>query len=262
MKVRGEVMDETVYTVGQLADISGTTVRTIQYYDKIGLLVAKRNGDKQARVYSSNDLVRLQQILFYKKLGMSLNDIRQNCLSYGNQQDLKRILEKQSELLFKKEMEIKTSSAVIGAILSTLEKDQTYNVEAIMKLTLSLNHNTIFEYLNMEFDRELEASFQENREDHERVVEIYWRWKRLLLEAISLKNNQIKPESDAGYEFGKKWHAFVQFATNDSQELAEAYSRSYQQSHQWPEEDRLLMDYCDDFIDDSYRYYSRKEESK
>jgi DNA-binding transcriptional MerR regulator len=65
------------YTVRQLAEMAGISVRTLHHYDHIGLL---RPGDRTHagyRLYAADDLLRLQQILFYKELDFSLEDIRQ-----------------------------------------------------------------------------------------------------------------------------------------------------------------------------------------
>lgn len=253
-------MDEPIYTVGDLAYISGATVRTIQYYDQIGLLVAKRGGSKNARYYTKSDLVKLQQILFYKKLGMTLKEIKARYLNDENQKDFKRILEQQYTLLFKKQMEIKTSIAVIEAILSAMKTDQDCDLEAIIKLTLKLNQAAIFDYVLVEFDQETRAAFNEKYPDDDAIIDLYWRWKKLLLESFSLKSNRIEPKSESGYRFGKKWHAFVQTATDDNQKMVEAYLKSYQQSHLWPEEDKFLMDYCADFIRQAHQYYCGDEE--
>ncbi|KJB85436.1 hypothetical protein AZ66_24635 [Paenibacillus sp. E194] len=59
-------MEELQYAVGQLAELCGTTVRTIQYYDNIGLLASQRSGGSNKRTYRERDLVKLQQILFIK----------------------------------------------------------------------------------------------------------------------------------------------------------------------------------------------------
>lgn len=66
---------EKFCSIDDLAKLSGTTIRTIQYYDKIDSLVAKRDENSNLRYYTQSDLLILQQILFYEKLGFSLKEI-------------------------------------------------------------------------------------------------------------------------------------------------------------------------------------------
>jgi DNA-binding transcriptional MerR regulator len=63
------------YRVHEFADLAGVTVKTLHYYDRVGLLRARRTPSSY-RVYSSSDLVRLEHILALKTIGFSLNDIR------------------------------------------------------------------------------------------------------------------------------------------------------------------------------------------
>jgi DNA-binding transcriptional MerR regulator len=63
------------YTVKQLADLAGVSVRTLHYYDEIGLLPPARGSTNGYRYYSEGDVLRLQQILFYKELGLGLDEI-------------------------------------------------------------------------------------------------------------------------------------------------------------------------------------------
>jgi len=60
------------YTVKQLADVSGVSVRTLHHYDSIGLLKPAAVGENTYRYYGRDELLRLQQILFHRKLGFSL----------------------------------------------------------------------------------------------------------------------------------------------------------------------------------------------
>ncbi|MXQ53786.1 MerR family transcriptional regulator [Shimazuella alba] len=249
-----------MYTVGELAKIAGVTVRTIQYYDHIHLLAAKRKTNKNSRFYTENDLVKLQQILFYKKIGMSLNDIKKYLVHHEDNNDLKHMLKIQKEILFKKEMEIKTSIAVIDAILSTIDIHELYDLEEMIKVTINLNKDSIFTYANIDFDPETTSVFQDRFTDDGEVVEVYWRWKRLVLEAFCLIKNHIKPESKAGYQLGEKWHAFVHLATNNSPEIMEAYTKTYKESHLWPTEDKFLMDYCVNFMEKAHQYYLTKKD--
>jgi DNA-binding transcriptional MerR regulator len=68
--------EEMHFTVKQLADLSGVTPRTLHYYDQIGLLSPARDPHNGYRIYQRPALLRLQQILFLRELGFSLEDIQ------------------------------------------------------------------------------------------------------------------------------------------------------------------------------------------
>ncbi|MFF9315018.1 MerR family transcriptional regulator [Streptomyces sp. NPDC014748] len=63
------------YSVGQVSAFAGVTVRTLHHYDKAGLLSPSERSHAGYRLYSEADLVRLQQILFYRELGFPLDEI-------------------------------------------------------------------------------------------------------------------------------------------------------------------------------------------
>ncbi len=66
-----------VLTVQKLAKMAGISVRTLHHYDNIGLLKPVRRGDSGYRYYGKEELLRLQQILFFKELGLPLQLIQQ-----------------------------------------------------------------------------------------------------------------------------------------------------------------------------------------
>jgi DNA-binding transcriptional MerR regulator len=63
------------YSVGQVAELAGVTVRTLHHYGQIGLLEPQDRTSAGYRRYSEDDLDRLRHILFYRELGFSLDDI-------------------------------------------------------------------------------------------------------------------------------------------------------------------------------------------
>jgi DNA-binding transcriptional MerR regulator len=65
-----------MYTVKQLSDLAGVTVRTLHHYDEIGLLKPTSIGSNGYRYYGDEALYRLQQILFYRELDLPLGDIK------------------------------------------------------------------------------------------------------------------------------------------------------------------------------------------
>ncbi|KAA3636952.1 MAG: MerR family transcriptional regulator [Armatimonadetes bacterium] len=62
-------------TIGNVARMSGLTVRTLHHYDDIGLLVPSARGTNGYRIYTESDLERLRTILVYRELGLGLSEI-------------------------------------------------------------------------------------------------------------------------------------------------------------------------------------------
>ena len=65
----------TTWTVGQVADLFGVTVRTLHHYDEIGLLTPSERSRAGYRLYTDEDLARLQQIVVYRRLELALDEI-------------------------------------------------------------------------------------------------------------------------------------------------------------------------------------------
>ncbi len=68
-------MDPKDYTVGAVAELAGVSVRTLHHYDEIGLLEPSERSATGYRLYSAEDLQRLQRILFYRELDFDLGTI-------------------------------------------------------------------------------------------------------------------------------------------------------------------------------------------
>jgi DNA-binding transcriptional MerR regulator len=65
----------TTWTVGQVADLFGVTVRTLHHYDEIGLLTPSQRSRAGHRLYTDPDLTRLQQVVVYRRLELPLDAI-------------------------------------------------------------------------------------------------------------------------------------------------------------------------------------------
>ena len=63
------------FTVGELAKLTGITVRTLHHYDEIGLVQPSDRSRAGYRLYGDDDVLRLQQVLVYKELGLPLDEI-------------------------------------------------------------------------------------------------------------------------------------------------------------------------------------------
>jgi MerR family transcriptional regulator, thiopeptide resistance regulator len=63
------------FTVGELAKLTGITVRTLHHYDEIGLVQPSDRSRAGYRLYDDGDVLRLQQVLLYRELGLPLDQI-------------------------------------------------------------------------------------------------------------------------------------------------------------------------------------------
>ena len=63
-------------TVNEVSKLTGVSVRTLHYYDEIGLLTPAQSTDAGYRLYDGDNLQRLQQILLFRELEFPLNDIK------------------------------------------------------------------------------------------------------------------------------------------------------------------------------------------
>ncbi len=84
-------------TVKEVSQLTGVSIRTLQYYDKIGLLHPAKRTDSEYRLYDNACLEKLQQILLFRELEFPLKEIAQIVNSPGF--DRSKALEQQIELL-------------------------------------------------------------------------------------------------------------------------------------------------------------------
>lgn len=90
------------YTVQRLGQMAGVSTRTLRYYDEIGILRPARINSSGYRIYGQEEVDRLQQILFYRELGVSLENIKKiiTSPSFDSTHALK---EHREQLLIKRE---------------------------------------------------------------------------------------------------------------------------------------------------------------
>jgi len=87
-------------TINKVAQLAGVTLRTLRYYDKIGLLAPSARTEAGYRIYSKDDIERLQQILFFKELDFPLSKIIE--ILKNPEFDRREALKMQAELLAKR----------------------------------------------------------------------------------------------------------------------------------------------------------------
>lgn len=89
------------YTVQKLSQLAGVSTRTLRYYDEIGILKPARINSSGYRIYEHEEVNKLQQILFYRELGVSLENIKE-IITSPNFDSTTALKEHREKLLAKK----------------------------------------------------------------------------------------------------------------------------------------------------------------
>lgn len=108
------------WSVGEVAQLIGITVRTLHHYDEIGLVTAARAPSGHRR-YGQAELERLQQVLFFRELGFPLDDIREIMTDPGF--DRRRALLQQRELVIGKKKRLEAMVDAIDLAVLALDED-------------------------------------------------------------------------------------------------------------------------------------------
>ena len=113
-------------TTGEVAKKVGVTVRTLQYYDREGLLRPSTESEGGRRLYTHKELVKLQQILSLKQLGFTLEEIKVRLPSITTPEEASDVLIEQAKELREK----------IITITNTLESIEELNKEIVQTKTV------------------------------------------------------------------------------------------------------------------------------
>ncbi|MCR8641764.1 MerR family transcriptional regulator [Paenibacillus sp. N1-5-1-14] len=147
------------YSIGEFAKQTGTPIRTLHYYDEIGLLQPVKNPSSGHRLYTDEDALTLQQIVTFKFLGYSLNEISGMLSSSSFDVSLLESLQIQQKALEDKEEHIRNTLKSINRTILLLEEEKEIDSAILMSLIKT-----------MQMEREERQWFEEHTS--ERLAEV------------------------------------------------------------------------------------------
>ncbi|GIN72951.1 MerR family transcriptional regulator [Bacillus sp. J14TS2] len=126
------------WTTGEVSKQRNISVRTLRYYDQINLLTPSYKDDNGKRLYSENDLFRLEKIIILKSLSLSLENIRDilDRLSY------KQILISHYNYLQEQLTELQTNIANTTSLINMLDLEESLSWERVSTLVQNSQDNT------------------------------------------------------------------------------------------------------------------------
>ena len=124
------------FTSGQLAKMAKVSVRTIRFYDTANILKPSIvNDETGARFYVREDFLKLEQILLYKYLGFSLDEIKELMLNSDDKNFMLDSLRLQNKLVDDKIEQMQLVKKAINETLGVYEKNKNIDWDRMLKIT-------------------------------------------------------------------------------------------------------------------------------
>jgi DNA-binding transcriptional MerR regulator len=199
---------EKLMNVGQLAAKMDVTVRTLQYYDKQGLLKPSAQSDGGRRLYTNKDMVKLSQILSLKFLGFSLEDIKSRLISLDTPNEVDMILESQASIIKDKILSLQEALDAIHSLRDEIHQMDSVDwnkYSTIISLLQKKNENYwIIKYFDANTVDRINTSFTE-----EEGKEMLSLWEKLCDDIILLKDAGELPTGVKGQVLAMNWWDMV-----------------------------------------------------
>lgn len=240
-----KAIPENFMTVGELAKKMGTTVRTLQYYDKEGLLSPTAESEGGRRLYTHKDMIKLHQILSLKSLGFSLDDIKNKLISLDTPEEVANILTKQSRAIQQKIEQLTEAVSAIETLKTEVLQMQVVDFKKYADIIVNLQMNNEYYWLIKHFD-DTTLEHIRNRFNKETGMEFIQRFHQLNDKVLKLKEKNISPEDKQAQALAKEfWDMVMEFTNGDMSMLPQLmkFNDLIDDNNEWLERQRLVNEY-------------------
>ena len=222
-------------TVGQLAKKMNTTVRTLQYYDKEGLLSPSAESEGGRRLYSDKDVIRLHQIQSMKYLGFSLNDIKTRLVTLDTPKQVADALAEQAAAMREKIAGLSEALRTIEGLREETMQMQTVDWKKYADIVVLMQMGNENYWVVKHFDTKTMDVFRKRYEDGN-ADEIWEAMERLFDEAAELQANGVSPDSEKGLAFAKAFWDAVTDVTGGDMSLLPDMMKFAEKKDSWASE--------------------------
>ena len=249
-------MKDKLMSVGQLAKKMNVSVRTLQYYDQEGLLKPSHISEGGRRLYSSKDMICLHQILSFKYLGFSLEEIKNKILSLDSPQEVAEVLESQEKVI---QEQIQSLNEALYSIQSlkqevlAIKKVDFKKYAQIIELIRLGNENY---WVWKTFDDVLIDHAQKKFSDQPNLgIQIFNTYMEVLDEAYEYKQNNESPTSQKSLVLAKRWWDMVMEFTGGDMSLIPKLMEYNEKKDNWNQDFAFKQKEVDEYLGKALENY-------
>ena len=251
------------YNISQLSKLSGVSARTLRYYDEINLLHPSRTNEAGYRFYGDKEVNLLQQILFYRERGLSLEKIR--FILYDENFDmLKALNEHLTELENRRERLSKLIDTVKDTIASVKgefimrdsEKFEAFKKDVVDQYEKLYGEEAREKYGDSEVDMAVNKVLSLSKEDYEKFQTL---GKKVLEALKAAVISKASPESETGRSVASLHKEWLGYSWKDYTEQKDKGVVSlYVQDERFKKYYDREQDGCADFLLAAVDFWAEK----
>ena len=198
--------------IGEVAKKMGTTVRTLQYYDREGILSPSAESVGGRRLYTDKDIVLLHQIQTMKFLGLSLAEIKHRLNTLETPKEVAGVLREQAEGIREKIASLSETLSTIEKLEAEILQMEQVDFSKYAAIVANLQMKNELYWVIKHVDNQT-LDHLSNHFDKEGATAIIEKMRNLQDEAIHLQKQGVCPKSEVGQNFAKAFWEAVREAT-------------------------------------------------
>ena len=241
--------------IGEVAKKMGTTVRTLQYYDREGILAPSSESLGGRRLYTDKDIALLHQIQTMKFLGLSLAEIKERFNTLETPKEVAGVLREQAEGFREKIASLSETLVTIEKLEAEILQMERVDFSKYAAIVANLQMKNELYWVIKHVDNQTLARLSEHY-DKEGAVAIIEKMRDLQDEAIRLQEKGVCPKSEIGQTFAKVFWDTVTEAAGGDVELLKSMVEIVEQT-----EDAVYLEkqaIAERFIDPAMECYFEK----
>ncbi|MCR1899823.1 MerR family transcriptional regulator [Irregularibacter muris] len=250
-----------LFTVGELAKAMDITVRTLQYYDKEGLLKPSSTSEGGRRLYSKKDIVKLHQILSFKYLGFSLKEIKNMLFKLDSPEEVANILERQGELVQQQIHSLESALKSIKALHNEVLKIEQVDFDKYADIVMLLKSGNKKYWVWKLFDDTISNHIKEHfTTQPELGLEIADSYQHILDKGVKLKRENEPPNSAKSIALASEWWDMIMKFTGGDMSLIPKLMEFNNDKTHWDKEMAAKQQEIDDYIEQALSYYFAQQD--
>ena len=231
------------YQSSEFALRAGVTVRALHHYDRLGLLKPSRRSRAGYRLYSDTDLIRLEQIVVLKSIGLPLKELnrllgkdRSAARDAPGQALLAQTLARQERVLTARRRQMDRAIRAVGAARRALEAGKTPDWTLFTRIIKEIVMQEDTDWTTQYYSEEGKAKVDARRplwspELQERVTK---QWNDLFRDIEGALDED--PAGESAQQLLSRWRALVAGFTGGDPEIQKGLNKMYSDMPNWPAE--------------------------